>query len=532
MNPVLPGFHPDPSIVRVDETFYLATSTFEWFPGVALYYSHDLLSWHHVPAPLASTGLIDLIGVPDSGGVWAPCLTHDGDRFFLTYSNVRAHGGIFQDCHNYVTTAPAITGPWSEPVFLHSYGADPSLVHVRGANGRMRRYVIGTRSEALAGQNPFGGIILHELDAERLTVLHPEREQIIFSGTALGCTEGPHIYQRGGWFYLLTAEGGTGYDHAVTVARSRSIEGPYEVHPDNPLLTSAGDKTLELQRAGHGDLVEAADGRWFLAHLCSRIPSGVPYTDRYSPLGRETAVQEVRWDNDEWPRLASGGRYPVVSFPPVRSGQRNNPAVPVGPDRFGGDGYGELPPWYLSPRVPFRAYADVQDDGLHVRGGESPRSLHHHHLIARRVQHLNWQAETRVRIQPHSSRHMAGLMVWYNREAWHYLLVTTAPRGAFVTVLSRIGGGERWSEHSIDLPDNVRSVAMQASSDSRTLRVRVKPEHSAEWASLGNGYDLFTLSDERVPLGGFTGTFVGMACHDLAGLGREAVFEYLSYSEA
>lgn len=538
-NPILPGFHPDPSIVCVEGTFYLVTSTFEWYPGVALYRSVDLLAWEPLPAPLDRKTLIDLSGVPDSGGVWAPCLTHDGERFFLTYSNVRAHGGIFQDCHNYVTTADEVTGPWSDPVFLHSYGADPSLFHVHDEQGNMRRYVSGTRSESLAGRNPFGGIILHELDPDTLKVREPESENIIFSGTGLGCTEGPHLYKRGDWFYLITAEGGTGYDHAVTVARSKDVEGPYEAHPDNPLLTSAGSGHTPLHRAGHGDLVEASDGRWFLVHLCSRIPDGVAYEDRYSPLGRETAIQEVQWSDDDWPSLVGGGRYPRDSVQGTgidtsigSDAKYDNPAVPVGMHRFSEDVDRGLPPYFLSPRVACHEYSRISgdDQGLILTGGESPRSLHDHHLIARRVQHHRWQAETSVAVYPRTSRHMAGIMVWYNREAWHYLLVTAGDQGPSVRVLSRLQKREAWSQAELVLPPNYERVYLKVVSDSIKLSCSARVLSSDEWTSLGSDYELSTLSDERVPLGGFTGTFVGLACHDLTGCGREAAFEYLNYT--
>jgi xylan 1,4-beta-xylosidase len=197
INPILPGFNPDPSIVRVGDDYYIATSTFEWYPGVQIHHSRDLVNWRLVAHPLDRAELLDMRGNPDSGGIWAPCLTwHDG-LFWLIYTDVKRHEGSFKDMHNYLTTCATIDGRWSDPVYLNSSGFDASLFH----DDDGRKYLCNMEWDYL------------------------------FKGTDLRVTEAPHIYKRNGYYYLLTAEGGTGYTHAMTMARSKNLRGPYELDP-------------------------------------------------------------------------------------------------------------------------------------------------------------------------------------------------------------------------------------------------------------------------------------------------------------
>ncbi|WP_147372528.1 glycoside hydrolase family 43 protein, partial [Calidithermus terrae] len=309
-NPVLPGFNPDPSVVRVGEDYYVATSTFEWFPGVQIHHSRDLAHWRLAGRPLARRSQLDLLGNPDSGGVWAPCLSYADGRFWLVYTDVKtwAPEAPFKDTHNYLVTAERVEGPWSEPVYLNSSGFDPSLFH----DDDGRKWLLNMVWDHRKGRNAFAGILLQEYDPVRQELVGPVRN--IFRGTCLGVTEGPHLYKRGGWYYLLTAEGGTSYEHAVTLARSRSIFGPYEVHPANPLLTARDHPELPLQKAGHASLVETPAGEWYMVHLTGRPLDPPTAPLRRCNLGRETAVQKLEWAPDGWPRRAARDR-PVRELP-------------------------------------------------------------------------------------------------------------------------------------------------------------------------------------------------------------------------
>lgn len=230
-NPILKGFNPDPSIIRVGDDYYIATSTFEWFPGVQIHHSRDLVNWTLLTRPLDRVSQLDLKGCPDSTGVWAPCLSYDDGTYYLMYTIVHTKDW-FKDSHNYLVTSPSITGPWSEPIYINSYGFDPSLFH--DTDGK--KWVLTMTTDFRKGRSRFAGILLEEFDPIAKRCVGEPR--LIFKGSELDWTEGPHLYHIGAWYYLLCAEGGTFYGHAETVARASSIEGPYEIMPGNPLVTS------------------------------------------------------------------------------------------------------------------------------------------------------------------------------------------------------------------------------------------------------------------------------------------------------
>jgi xylan 1,4-beta-xylosidase len=253
-NPILPGFNPDPSILRVGDDYYIATSTFEWFPGVQIHHSRDLIHWRLLTRPLNRPSQLNMLGDADSCGVWAPCLTYADGLFWLIYTDVKrfgrssmavASGASLRDFHNYLVTSPTIDGEWSDPVYLNSSGFDPSLFHDEDG----RKYLVNMRWDYRPGFNKFSGIVLQEYSHDQRKLVGPVH--CIFRGTSLGFTEGPHLYKRDGYYHLLTAEGGTNFGHAVTMARSRELTGPYELHPDAQVLTSRNRPDVELQRAGH-----------------------------------------------------------------------------------------------------------------------------------------------------------------------------------------------------------------------------------------------------------------------------------------
>ena len=264
-NPVLPGFNPDPSLCRAGDDYYIAVSTFEWYPGVRIHHSRDLVHWRLAAHPLNRPDLLFMAGDPDSAGVWAPCLTYSDGLFWLVYSDVKVvDGDAFKDVANWLTTCDRIDGDWSEPVYLNGTGFDASLFH----DDDGKKYLLNMVWDHRPGNHRFGGISLQEYDHASRSLVG--RRKIIFPGTDLGLTEAPHLYKWDGMYYLLTAEGGTGYEHAATLARSRTIDSGYEVHPGNPLITSWHDPRNPLQKAGHASIIQAGNGTWYLAHLVGR----------------------------------------------------------------------------------------------------------------------------------------------------------------------------------------------------------------------------------------------------------------------
>jgi xylan 1,4-beta-xylosidase len=294
-NPVLKGCNPDPSFLRVGDDYYLANSTFEWFPGVPIYHSKDLANWRLIGHALTRRSQLDLRGVPDSGGIWAPSLSYHDGLFYLIYTIVRTRTGPFKDVHNYLTTAREITGPWSEPIFLNSSGFDASLFH----DDDGRKWLINVQWDFRKGRPRFAGIVLQEYDAKAERLAGPIK--MIFQKPHL--IEGPNLYKLDGRYYLMLAEGGTGWNHGISMARAATIDGPYEADPLPLLLTSRKSPGAPLQKAGHGELVQTPAGEWYLAHLCSRPV----YPSRRCILGRETALQRVVWNKEGWMRLEAGG---------------------------------------------------------------------------------------------------------------------------------------------------------------------------------------------------------------------------------
>ncbi|MGW1928794.1 glycoside hydrolase family 43 protein [Streptomyces sp. NPDC001919] len=540
VNPVLPGFHPDPSILRVGDDYYIATSTFEWLPGVTLHHSRDLVHWRPLGGLLREARLLDLSGRPDSGGVWAPCLSYTGGLFHLVYSDVTSLAGAFKDVRNRVTTAPGLDGPWSDPVPFPSHGFDPSLFHDDGPDGDGRSWALWMEWDHRPGRHPFAGILLQEWDRAKGAATGPVHR--VFTGTALAHTEGPHLYRRDGHYYLLTAEGGTSWDHAVTVARARDITGPYEADPAGPLLTSRHHPEAPLQKAGHGSLVETPGGEWYLAHLTAR-----PLTPRGAcVLGRETALQRVEWTADGWPRLAGEPPVPggdtlprtVVPAPSPVPEPASGPETPSAahPD-------GDAPPaspWSTLRRHPDPEWIEPLHDGLRLYGGQSLGSTHGQSLVARRQQATRFDFSVGLTARPDSPLTMAGLVHYYNTTLWHHLHLSWDDALGRVIRLGTCLHG-RYTEPAPPLPAGDGPLELRLSVDGPEGRFSWRPAGTEAWLPVGEALDVTPLSDEGATRGdpdtghytawGFTGAFVGMCAQDLTGGRAPAEFTRPEYRE-
>jgi len=509
-NPVLKGFCPDPSIIRVEDDYYIATSTFEWWPGVKLFHSKDLKHWEQIPSPLRRMSQLNMLGVPTSGGVWAPCLSYDGRYFYLLFTDVKTKKGRFYNTHNYVVYTDDIYGEWSEPIYLNSIGFDPSLFH--DTDGK--KYLVNM-------VNGFKGILVQEIEPQSFRLLGERR--MVYEGSGIGCTEGPHIYHVGDWYYLLVAEGGTGYDHCVTMARAKTVWGPYETAPNNPILTSNRTDMDALQKCGHGDLVETQNGEWFLAHLCSRPISGKPWCT----LGRETALQKMEWDEDGWLHLKAGGVYAALETQEPR-GIDEYPLCDEEEGFYDDFDEEKLHVRYASPRVPYDMFADCKSKRGHLRllGMESMNSLHRVALIAVRMQTVECTAQTAMEFIPTCEQQMAGLAYMYDAMNFYLLGKTCAAEGNCVVVLLKSDRGE--------ITDLVTSI--EVSCDKRIeFKAEVIEEGTAvrfyfresdgDWVQVGDAYSTKILTDEYCR--GFTGAHMGLYCHDMAGLGGYADFDYM-----
>ena len=532
-NPILPGFNPDPSIVRVGDDYYIATSTFEWYPGVQIHHSRDLVNWRLIARPLDRAELLDMRGNPDSGGIWAPCLTFADGLFWLIYTDVKRLEGSFKDTHNYLTTAERVDGRWSDPVYLNSSGFDPSLFH----DDDGRKWLVNMEWDYRPGRHPFNGILLQEYDHAARRLVGPITN--IFRGTDLRVTEAPHLYKRNGYYYLLTAEGGTGYTHAMTMARSRSLEGPYDVDPIKHMLTSKDDATLPLQRGGHGDWVETQSGEIYVVHLCGRPLSLHSDSDQQRcPLGRETAIQRACWSDDGWLRLANGTSRPDLETPAPDLPSHPWPAKPVRTtfDRA------TLPiefQWLRSPWDESMFSLKDRPGYLRLYGHESFGSWFRQSLIARRQQSFCFTALTKLEFEPDTLQQAAGLVCYYNAQKFHYLHVTCNDAGEKHLAVISCAGDERWNlcypfEEAREIPiARGAPVWLRAEVSYDALRFSWSLD-GQRWQSAGGVLDYSLISDEagRGYSRSFTGAFVGMACHDISGRRQPADFEFFDYADS
>ncbi|MBI4904127.1 MAG: glycoside hydrolase family 43 protein [Acidobacteria bacterium] len=529
-NPILPGFHPDPSIVRVDEDYYIATSTFEWFPGVQIHHSRDLVHWRLLPQPLRRPSQLNMLGDPDSCGVWAPCLTHADGLFWLVYTDVKrygrtsqagASGASMRDFHNYVVTSPSIDGEWSDPVYLNASGFDPSLFH----DDDGRKYLTQMLWDHRAGHNRFAGILLQEYSPAERRLIGPR--EVIFGGTEIGFTEAPHLYKRNGYYYLLTAEGGTGWGHAVTMARSRNLHGPYELHPAKYILTSRGFPEAALQRAGHADLVDTPGGETYLVHLCGRP---LPGRGRCT-LGRETAIQLMTWKDDGWLYHASGTASPSLTVPAPsltphpwpELAQRVTFDTPTLPFEF---------QWLRSP-YPAELFSVTERPGyLRLFGRETIGSLFRQSLVARRQQSHRCSVQTLMEFEPQHYQQMAGLVCYYNSSKFHYLYVTRDElNGKHVRVMSALPDQPSADAFTTPIPvafDGPLELRADIRYDALRFAYR---SPGGEWQWIAQVFDASILSDEASAPGlpNFTGAFAGMACQDMSGSGHPADFAWFDY---
>jgi alpha-N-arabinofuranosidase len=278
-NPIISGFYPDPSVCKANGKYYLVCSSFEYFPGVPLFESTDLVNWRQIGNVLTRESQLPLGNAYASGGIYAPTIREDNGRFYMVTTNINAGG-------NFYVYTDDIYGEWSEPIYVNQSGIDPTIYFEDG-----KAYFISNGNDESRGG--LAGIQMSEINIETGEILTPSR--YIWYGSGGRYVEAPHIYKRGGRYYLMTAEGGTEYGHMVTYAVSDSLWGEYKTAPNNPVLTNRNLGGYPLQAVGHGDLTEDDNGSYWMVHLGFRTPGN--YIN-YHHLGRETFLTPVTFNAD------------------------------------------------------------------------------------------------------------------------------------------------------------------------------------------------------------------------------------------
>lgn len=513
-NPVLPGFYPDPSICRVGEDYYLVNSTFAYFPGIPVFHSRDLAHWEQIGNVLDRESQLVLEGCGHSQGIYAPSIRYHKGRFYLVTTNVSGGG-------NFVVTAEKPEGPWSEPCYLgeEAQGIDPSLFFDEDGTC----YYVGQRSRS-GGSSYFGDceIWLRKLNLDTMKL--EGEESVLAYGYAKRAVwpEGPHLYRKDGYYYLLHAEGGTEQNHCEVAARSRNLRGPYEYAKSNPILTHRHlGREYPVTCVGHADLVEDGHGNWYLVTLASRPQEG------HTLMGRETFLAKVSWEED-WPVVNPGIGHleeQVEMEAREKTESRMEQGLQTGGLAVRSFPDGELPLYFLTLRGRDKKSISVSERKgvlrLHMKK-ETLREQAAVAYVAVRQQQKYFRAETVFELFSGSEGDCAGLAYVQSNEAQIRIECFREGERLKVRVISCSQGNEQI------LPDDKSdrekgSLALLrfcgGEKVSRRIRLRLevqgleasccwKPDEEDSWQQVASGIDLRPLSTESA--GGFVGCTIGM----------------------
>lgn len=536
-NPILKGFNPDPCICKKDDDYYMAVSSFEWFPGIPVYHSKDLKNWELYTHVLTDDTTVDLKRLPSAKGIWAPCLTYckEEDLFYVVYGVMNSMNARYFDVDNYLITAKNIEGPWSEPVYIHSSGFDASILHDN--NGR--KYIVSLEWETREGYEKPGAICMVEYSPEKKEAIgYPKR--IWNGGTDRGCIEAPHLTKRGDYYYIMCAEGGTGYGHSVTMGRAKNVWGPYEGDPTNPILTSIPGDFYErhdpdhlkpkyfnpesiLQKSGHGSYVETQLGEVYLVHHTSR-----PFVPELRcTLGRETAIQKMKWTEDGWLRMDDETNLAKEYVAESKLPEYKTKEIPNFDD-FNDERLGIQ---YYASRISPSSFADmiVRKGYVRIRGQESLCSLNKVSILARKLTSVYATVTTKMEFKPEVYQHSAGLIMYYDNMNYIYLrkYYSETLNGSAISII-HLENGEK-----------TEFINTRTKVDDCSIYFRLKIEGRSsyfEWSydnenyeRIGQVFDTTKFSDEYCKYGEFTGTFVGITCTDSVFHKHYADFDFFEY---
>ncbi|MFC3101645.1 glycoside hydrolase family 43 protein [Altererythrobacter lauratis] len=498
-NPVLPGFQPDPSIVRVGDDFYLTNSTFSWFPGLPIYHSRDLVNWNLIGHAIDRPGMVDFSGLGTNRALFAPAITYGHGKFWIVNTCIECG-------NNFVITADRPEGPWSDPVWLPFGGIDPSLYFAEDGTTWI------TYNDAPAVEPRYEGhraIWIQQFFPETMSMAE-ERTLLVDGGVNPAenpiWAEGPHIYKVGDWYYLLTAEGGTADQHSQTIYRSRELTGPYTPGPINPILTQRNmdpNRPDRVEATGHADAVELDDGTWWGVFLATR-----PFAGQSTLMGRETFLLPMTWE-DGWPRFLDPGEYvPAVV---------KRPNLP----RFNGTDWSRYRDDFTAPLsgewIALRTPVATQQWGLDASAGQlwvtagpdAAGSLGRPSFTGRRLRHHQAEVSTRVSFAPAAQGDFAGLLAFMDEG--HFLAFGVEGTGQGREMVARLRyepeHGERGQVVArAPLPGN-GAVDLRLNLDGGQANLAFRAAGSRNWQNLGTTVNVEPLSSIHAGL--FTGVVIG-----------------------
>lgn len=506
-NPVLQGFYPDPSVVRVGDDYYLVNSTFAWFPGIPVFHGRDLVNWTQIGNAIDRPGQLNFDKMTMSQGVYAPDISWHAGKFYILNTCVGCGG-------NFVITASDPAGPWSDPVWLPDVaGIDTSLFFDEDGSAWIVHNAPPAAKPRYEGHT---AIWIHQFDPRSMKTVgtphvlvdsgsHPERNPIWI--------EGPHLFKKDGFYYLIAAEGGTEEGHSEVVFRSDKVAGPYLPYAGNPILTQrdlSKDRRDPITSTGHASFVRTQRGDWWAVFLGVR-----PYNDNFFNTGRETFLMPVEW-KEGWPRVGQPGsplprvgprpNLPAASKPPLPT--RGAFAIREDFNRR------DLPPYWLTLRNPTGKWWRISQGAMVIQPKPEAFSTHGHpSLLARRQQHLDAAASTRLSFDPRNDRAEAGLIAMQNDEYWYYLAVGREGEDRVLRLRRRAGN----QEPALGVVLATTALPLNGAIE---LRIRAHgasydfewSTHAGHWRRLATGVDGTILSTKRA--GGFVGSVFGMYAHD------------------
>ena len=534
-NPIFPGFNPDPCICKAGDDYFVIVSSFEWMPALPIYHSKDLKNWELYTHVIRSEEQADIRKLPSAKGIWAPCLTYCEEEklFYVIYGVMNSMNARYFDVDNYLITASDIKGPWSEPIYLHSAGFDASILH----DDDGKKYIVSLEWETREGYEKPGAVCIAEYSpVEKKIIGYPKR--FWQGGTDRGCIEAPHLYKRKGFYYIMCAEGGTGYGHSVTMGRSENVWGPYEKDPMNPIVTSIPGAFNErkdpdhlkpnyynpetmLQKSGHGSYVENELGEVYLVHLTAR-----PFVPELRcTLGRETAMQKMMWTDDGWLRMADQSNLAKESFEESKLPDYPMPQIPVFDD-FNSDTLGIQ---YYAPRISPESFTDVKarPGYVRIRGQESRTSLNKVSILARKLTSVNAVITTKMEFKPEIYQHSAGLILYYDNMNYINLrkyYSQTLGQSAISVIQLENGTKTEYLDTRIPVKDVPVYFRLRIENRKTFFEWSYDGE---EYLRIGKEFDTTKFSDEYCKYGEFTGTFVGMTCADRMFHQHYADFDFL-----
>jgi len=521
-NPILKGFYPDPSIVRVGKDYYLINSTFSYFPGIPVMHSKDLKNWKQIGNVIDRPSQLDFMGERMTRGLFAPAISHYKGVFYVTCTDIDHDG-------NFVVTATNPAGPWSDPVKIPQVrGIDPSLYFDSTTD---KAYII-YNSDAPDNKPLYSGhrtIRMYEFDYKNLKVTGEEK--ILVNGgvdisTKPVWIEGPHIIQKYGWYYLYAAEGGTSVNHSQVVLRSKDVWGPYVPYEKNPILTQRDlpeDRPDPITSAGHADLIQGPNGQWYAVFLAVR-----PYVGDYYNTGRETFLAPVEW-KDEWPIINPNNKLIPYSFTENIKEVKHKGALP----QSGNFDYTLTFDKKLDPSLLFLRTKDETSFSLSKQKGltlklkpETIMEKGNPSFIGKRQQHLFSTTDVSLTFDPTSENEKAGLVIFQDEKHFYFLC------------RSKVG-----SQNMIQLFKSSESPTMellaQAPVTSKSLKLKIQSEgdkYSFQYAPKGNKFIVLKSDVESKFLstktaGGFIGCIYGMyATSSGQPSNNTASFKFLRYA--